>query len=83
MASKTHTADDTVLRALLRLVRIEAKLTQTDLARRLSRHQSYVSKYEIGERRLDVLELRDVCRAVSVSLQTFCQRLEARLTRRR
>ena len=82
MTRKTRTADYQVIGDLLRWVRKDLQLTQIELARRLRRPQSYVSKYEIGERRLDVLELRLVCRALDISLQTFCRRFEARLSRR-
>ena len=82
MAPTAYTSDYRIFRELLRQVRKEAGLTQTDLARRLRRHQSFVSKFEIGERRLDVVELRQVCRALRVPLQTFCHRLEARLSPR-
>lgn len=67
------------LQALLRGVRSEAGLTQTDLARRLGQPQSFVSKYESGERRLDVLELRQVCQAIGISLPEFIRRLEEAL----
>jgi transcriptional regulator with XRE-family HTH domain len=46
---------------LLREVRKEAGLTQAEVAAALRRPQSYISKYESGERRLDVLELQTVC----------------------
>ena len=82
MARRTHTANYRVFRDLLRLVRRESGLTQTELARRLRRPQSFVSKYEIGDRCLDVIELRAVCRALRIPLQTFCRKLEARLSRR-
>lgn len=82
MPRNAYTSDYRIFRELLRQVRKEAGFTQTDLARRLRRHQSFVSKYETGERRLDVVELRQVCRALRVPLQTFCRRLEARLSRR-
>lgn len=65
----------TLLR-LLRSIRTEAGLPQQELAARLGRPQSYVSKYETGERRLDVLELREVCRACGVRLPDFAARLE-------
>ena len=39
--------------------------------------QSYVSKYESGERRLDLLELRQVCNALDISLEAFIRRLES------
>jgi len=64
------------LQALLREIRREAGLTQTDLAKQLGQPQSFVSKYESGERRLDVLELRQVCNAVAISLEEFVTRLE-------
>ncbi len=67
------------LQSLLRQIRTEAGLTQTDVARRLGQPQSFVSKYESGERRLDVLELREVCRAVGVPLDQFVRRLEQAL----
>jgi len=41
----------------LRAARESAGLTQVQVARRLGRHQSYVSKCESGERRVDVVEL--------------------------
>jgi transcriptional regulator with XRE-family HTH domain len=52
---------------LLRLLveaRTSAKLTQSEVAARLVRPQSFVSKYERGERRLDVVEYLRVSRAV-------------------
>ncbi len=45
---------------LLISTRRDAGLTQQDLAERLRRPQSYVSKYERGERRLDVIEFLDI-----------------------
>jgi predicted transcriptional regulator len=67
------------LQALLKEVRMESGLRQSDLAERLGQPQSFVSKYESGERRLDILELRQVCQAVGVPLQEFVRRLEERL----
>jgi transcriptional regulator with XRE-family HTH domain len=73
----TSASDQRKLQSLLRQVRTEAGLTQEELARRLARPQSFVSKYETGERRLDVLELREVCRALELSLAEFVERLES------
>jgi transcriptional regulator with XRE-family HTH domain len=69
-ARKTH------LLELLRQVRIEAGLRQVDLAKRLHQPQSFVSKYESGERRLDLLELNRVCKACGISLVNFIERFE-------
>jgi transcriptional regulator with XRE-family HTH domain len=64
---------------LLRNLRNERSLKQEDLAARLSRPQSFVSKYEHGQRRLDVLELREVLQALGSTLSAFAARLEREL----
>lgn len=76
MASAGHRPTQARLQGLLRQVRVEAGLRQRDLAERLGQPQSFVSKYESGERRLDLLEIRDICGAVGVSLEEFVRRLE-------
>ncbi len=58
-------ADKKLQQALLR-ARKSAKLSQVELASRLERPQSFVSKYERGERRLDVIEFREVALALGV-----------------
>jgi transcriptional regulator with XRE-family HTH domain len=75
----TSPADQKKLQALLRQIRVEAGLTQEEVARRLDRPQSFVSKYETGERRPDILELRAVLAALGLSLGEFVHRLEASL----
>lgn len=67
------------LSALLRELRQSAGLRQADLAKRLDLPQSFVSKYESGERRLDILEVREICRALDKTLEQFAALLEARL----
>ena len=52
------------LRELLIVQRISAGLTQEDVALRLRRPQSFVSKYENGERRLDIIEFMEVTEAI-------------------
>jgi transcriptional regulator with XRE-family HTH domain len=64
------------LLALLRDLRKEAGLRQTDLAKKLEKPQSYVSKYESGERRLDLLELEQVCQALGVRPKVLVERFE-------
>jgi transcriptional regulator with XRE-family HTH domain len=68
------------LLSLLRAIRDEASLRQTDMAAALKVPQSYVSKYESGERRLDPLELHAVCRAAGVTLEAFGKRLDEMLS---
>ncbi|HEX8986676.1 MAG TPA: helix-turn-helix transcriptional regulator [Rhodocyclaceae bacterium] len=59
------------LAALLRQVRLDAGMTQAQLAEKLGQTQSYVSKYENGEQRLDLMELEAVCDAAGASLLDF------------
>jgi transcriptional regulator with XRE-family HTH domain len=54
----------------------DAGLSQKVLAKKLGKPQSFVSKYESGARRLDLLELRDVCRAMGISVGDFVRRFE-------
>ncbi len=62
------------LAALLRQVRLEGNLTQSQLADAIGESQSYVSKYENGEQRLDLIELEAVCNAVGIRLTNFVER---------
>ena len=64
------------LLVLLRGIRADAGLTQTELASCLARDQTFVSKYESGERRLDILELREVCQALGQDLLVFIRKLD-------
>lgn len=62
------------LAALLRQIRLDANLTQSQLADKIGQTQSYVSKYENGEQRLDLIELEAVCNAVDILLTDFVER---------
>ena len=61
---------------LLRAVRKEAGLTQVQLAARLDTLQSRITDYERGVRRLDLMELRQICEAVGIPLLEFVRRFE-------
>jgi transcriptional regulator with XRE-family HTH domain len=62
--------------SILKSLRIKANLTQMDVASKLDKPQSFVSKYEIGERRLDIIELKLVCEALGISLSDYVNILE-------
>jgi transcriptional regulator with XRE-family HTH domain len=64
------------LLALLRQVGQEATLTQTELAKKLGKPQSYARKYEAGERVLNLLELQQVCSSIGFPLTDFVSRFE-------
>jgi transcriptional regulator with XRE-family HTH domain len=60
---------------LLRRARLDAGLTQVDLAKRLGRPQSFVSKCESGERRVDVAEYLAFCKALPIDPVSIIRRL--------
>lgn len=64
----------------LRSVRKKTGLTQTDLSNALGETQSFVSKCERGERRLDIIELRAFCIALGTTLPKFAGLLEGALS---
>jgi transcriptional regulator with XRE-family HTH domain len=82
MDKSIFTAEYAVLLELLRAARATAGLSQVELARRLGVSQSFVTKMESGDRRLDVIQLRTVCRVLGTDLISFLTRLEARLAGR-
>ena len=57
--------------------RIKANLTQKTLSMRLNRPQSFVAKYEIGERRLDLMEFIEVADAIGFDPAEFLTKLRA------
>ena len=65
-----------LLQRVLREARTEAGLTQEEVAVRLGFPQSFVSKYETGERRLNLGELRDICEVLGVSLLDVVRKIE-------
>lgn len=77
--SKLGNKEHQILLDLLKEVRVNAGLRQVDLAEKLGVPQSLISKYEVGERRIDLLELREICAALELSLSEFVQLLEERL----
>jgi transcriptional regulator with XRE-family HTH domain len=62
---------------LLVQIRKDAGLTQTEVAAHLRRPQSYVSKYENGEGRLDVVEFLEVAQVVGFDPVKFIRSLAA------
>jgi transcriptional regulator with XRE-family HTH domain len=76
MEKSIHTTDHKKLQRLLKQVRLGAGLRQEDLAELLGKPQSFVSKYEKGDRRLDLIELQQICQAVGISLTEFVKRFE-------
>lgn len=63
------------LRRELREARLRTGLRQVDVALKLGKPQSYVAKVESGERRLDLIEVIDLCQVVSLDLTGLIKRL--------
>lgn len=76
MPRSRFTTKHAQFRALLVKNRKQARLSQSALAARLGRPQSFVSKYEGGERRLDVIEFLEVARAIGLNPARFLADLE-------
>jgi transcriptional regulator with XRE-family HTH domain len=66
VAKSAFTRKHEHFRRLLAEARRNAGLTQVTLAKKLGRPQSFVSKFESGERRLDVIEFLEVAHALEI-----------------
>lgn len=75
MTNATHKPEYKLFRQLLVHARQSKNLTQTELAQLLQKPQSYVSKYENGERRLDVIEFLDICYLLGVPPTTLLSQI--------
>ena len=64
----------------LRKAREEAGITQVEMAERLGQTQSFVSRCERGDRRIDVIELRIFCQAIGIPIIKFIEQLEEAIT---
>jgi transcriptional regulator with XRE-family HTH domain len=66
---------------LFRKAREKAMLTQVEVAKKIGQSQSFVSKCERGERRIDVIELRTYCLAFGISFTDFTREFDRTLNR--
>ncbi|WEN13768.1 helix-turn-helix transcriptional regulator [Rhodanobacter sp. AS-Z3] len=67
MAQSTHHPDYQAILTILRNLRERAAVTQIELAERVSNTQTFISKVERGERRLDIVEFVEICEALSLN----------------
>ena len=75
MARSVFTKKYDQFRQLLIQARKATGMTQAELAKKLSRPQSFVSKFERGERRLDVIEFLDIARALGFDPAPFLKKV--------
>lgn len=77
MQKSLNSTRQKALLRILRDIREQSGLRQSDIANWLDQPQSFVSKYESGERRLDLLELELVCDACGIELSEVVRRYQA------
>lgn len=83
MPKTVHRNEYQVLLRSLRERRVTAGLTQLECATKLGLGQSYISDVERGHRRLDLIQLRDLCKVLKTDLLSFVHDFERELSRRR
>lgn len=82
MTKSIHRDEYQVFLALLKQRRTDAGLTQVQCSEELGRSQSFVSDVERGLRRLDLLQLRDHCAVLGITLTDFVTEFERLAPRR-
>jgi transcriptional regulator with XRE-family HTH domain len=79
MPKTIHRKEYSVLLQLIRERRQRAGLTQAQCSHALGRAQSFMSDVERGIRRLDLIQLRDLCRVLDTELPAFVRAFERAL----
>jgi transcriptional regulator with XRE-family HTH domain len=83
MEKSTFTKEYQVFCHLLRQSREQSGITQVQLAKQLNETQSEISKFERGERRLDLVQLHQWCKATGVRLADFARSFEDAVSAKR
>lgn len=73
MSKSVFSDEYKVFRELLRDLRVQKGITQAQLSAALGMAQSFVSKYEMGERRLDFIEVGHICTELGLSVEQFAR----------
>jgi transcriptional regulator with XRE-family HTH domain len=79
IAQSHYTPEHALFRKLLREARLKAGLSQEQLGQRVGLSQLLVSRSESGDRKIDVLELRAMCRAMDVPFVELMQNVDSAL----
>ena len=83
MKKSISTREAKLVAEMLYQLRVSAGLRQSDLARKLQVPQSFVSKLESGERRVDIVELRTILKHLETDIAEFASILEKKLNETR
>ncbi len=80
MEKSIYRDENLVLLRLIKQCRTESGMTQAEFAEALGRPQSFTSDIERGLRRLDLVQLRDICHVLGLNLVEFVRRYESELS---
>jgi transcriptional regulator with XRE-family HTH domain len=80
MSKTIYRPEHAVLLSLLKKHRKAAGLTQVQCSKALDRPQSFMSDVESGTRRLDIVQLRDLCEVLGIGLQELIAEFEKSLS---
>jgi transcriptional regulator with XRE-family HTH domain len=81
MDKSIHSAQYATFLKTFREARRRKGITQVDLAEKVGETQSFISKCERGERRIDLVELRTFCAAMDIPLTEFVLQFQKMLKR--
>jgi transcriptional regulator with XRE-family HTH domain len=79
ISKSVHSREQEAFCELMISARKQAELTQHDLAKRLRKPQSFVAKYEGGERRIDVVEFIAIAKAIGADSLEILRALKRRV----
>lgn len=79
MKKYLNSKESNVLLEMLYQLRTATGMKQSDLAKQLKINQSFISKIENGERRIDIFELRSILACYGTNLKEFVVELERRI----
>ncbi len=80
MPSSLHSRNYQIFRNELVAAREDAGFTQVNIAEKLGKPQSFISKYERGERRLDFTEFVEIANILEIDIADFVNRYQATIS---